>query len=118
MVTSTVPAVPDHAERALPHPDPRMPAGESSAPSGARLRIAATSGAALLLLMWLATWPPATIAAEQPTGSTNPLVDDHIIAALAIIVVGGYAAQSSGSLGRWWSNQPLVRRSPRLRCSS
>lgn len=82
---------------------------------GVALRIAAASGAVLLLMMWLATWPPATIAAGQPTGSTNPVVDEHIIAALAIIVVGAYAAHSAGYLGRWWSNQPPVRRSPWLR---
>lgn len=82
---------------------------------GVALRIAAASGAVLLLMMWLASWPLATIAAGQPTGSTNPVVDEHIIAALAIIVVGAYAAHSAGYLARWWSNQPLVRRSPWLR---
>jgi thiosulfate dehydrogenase [quinone] large subunit len=82
---------------------------------GVALRIAAASGVVLLLMMWLASWPPATIAGGQPTGSTNPLVDDHIISALAIIVVGAYAAHSAGYLGRWWSNQTLVRRSPWLR---
>lgn len=82
---------------------------------GVGLRIAAVSGAVLLLMMWLATWPFATIAAGAPTGSTNPVVDEHIIAALAILVVGAYAARSSGYLGRWWSNQSLVARHPWLR---
>lgn len=82
---------------------------------GVALRIAAASGAVLLLMMWLASWPPATIAAGQPTHSTNPLVDDHIISALAVIAVGAFAAYSSGYLGPWWSNQSLVRRSPWLR---
>jgi thiosulfate dehydrogenase [quinone] large subunit len=82
---------------------------------GVALRIAAASGAVLLLMMWLASWPLASTVAGKPTGSTNPLIDDHIISALAIIVVGAYAAHSAGYLGRWWSHQPLVRRSPWLR---
>ena len=82
---------------------------------GVALRIAAASGAVLLLMMWLASWPLASTVAGKPTGSTNPLIDDHIISALAIIVVGAYAAHSAGYLGRWWSHQPLVRRLPWLR---
>jgi thiosulfate dehydrogenase [quinone] large subunit len=79
------------------------------------LRIAAVSGTVLLLMMWLASWPMASSVAGEPTGSTNPLLDDHIISALAIIVVGAYAAHSAGYLGRWWSNQSVVQRSPWLR---
>ena len=82
---------------------------------GVALRIAAASGVVLLLMMWLASWPLASTVAGKPTGSTNPLIDDHIISALAIIVVGAYAAHSAGYLGRWWSHRPLVRRSPWLR---
>jgi thiosulfate dehydrogenase [quinone] large subunit len=82
---------------------------------GVVLRIAAASGALLLLMMWFAAWPPASMAGGEPTGSNNPLVDDHIISALAIIVVGAYAVHSSSYLGRWWANQPMVRRFPWLR---
>jgi thiosulfate dehydrogenase (quinone) large subunit len=82
---------------------------------GVALRVAALSGTVLLLMMWFATWPPATIAAGQPTHSTNPIIDDHIISALALVAVGAYAAHSAGYLGRWWSNQSVVRRSPWLR---
>jgi thiosulfate dehydrogenase (quinone) large subunit len=82
---------------------------------GVALRPAAASGALLLTMMWLATWPPATIAAGQPTGSTNPVVDDHIISALALIVVATYAVQSAGYLGRWWASLDLVQRSAWLR---
>ena len=82
---------------------------------GVALRIAAASGVVLLLMMWLASWPLASTVAGKPTGSTNPLIEDHIISALAIIVVGAYAAHSAGYLGRWWSHQPLVRRLPWLR---
>jgi thiosulfate dehydrogenase [quinone] large subunit len=66
-------------------------------------------------MMWLATWPPATIAAGQPSGSTNPVVDDHIVSALALIVVAALATASTGVLGRWWSHLEPVTRSPWLR---
>jgi thiosulfate dehydrogenase (quinone) large subunit len=82
---------------------------------GVGLRVAAASGAVLLVMMWFASWPLASTVAGKPTGSTNPIVDDHIISALAIIVVGAYAAHSAGYLGRWWSNQSVVRRTPWLR---
>ena len=82
---------------------------------GVGLRIAAASGTVLLLMMWLASWPLASTVAGKPTGSTNPVIDDHIISALAIIVVGAYAAHSAGYLGRWWSNQSVVHRFPWLR---
>ncbi len=82
---------------------------------GVGLRIAAASGTVLLLMMWLASWPLASAVAGKPTGSTNPVIDDHIISALAIIVVGAYAAHSAGYLGRWWSNQSAVQRFPWLR---
>jgi thiosulfate dehydrogenase [quinone] large subunit len=82
---------------------------------GVGLRIAAASGTVLLMMMWLASWPMASTVAGKPTGSTNPVIDDHIISALAIIVVGAYAAHSAGYLGRWWSNQSVVQRFPWLR---
>jgi thiosulfate dehydrogenase [quinone] large subunit len=82
---------------------------------GVALRVAAASGTLLLAMMWLATWPPATIAGGQPTGSNNPVVDDHVISALALIVVAVYAAHSAGYLGRWWAKQDRVQRSPWLR---
>jgi thiosulfate dehydrogenase (quinone) large subunit len=82
---------------------------------GVALRIAAASGTVLLLMMWLASWPLASTVAGKPTGSTNPLIDDHIISALALIVVGAFAAYSAGYLGRRWSHQSVVRRTPWLR---
>ncbi len=65
--------------------------------------------------MRVATWPPATVAGGQPTGSNNPVVDDHVISALAHVVVGVYAARRAGYLGRWWAKQELVQRLSWLR---
>ena len=49
---------------------------------GIGLRVSAVVGSLIMVLMYLAEWPFAPL-----TGSTNPLVDYHIIYALALIVV-------------------------------
>lgn len=82
---------------------------------GIGVRIATIAGVVMLLAMWVASWPFASVVDGQPTGSTNPVIDDHIISALALLIVGIFAVQSAGYLGRWWSNQSVVRRVPLLR---
>ncbi|WP_345800385.1 DoxX family protein [Microbacterium sp. AZCO] len=73
---------------------------------GVGLRIAAVSGSAMMLLMYLAEWPFAAGA-----GSTNPLVDYHVVYALALIVVAALAAGDTWGLGAAWRATPLVQRS-------
>lgn len=75
---------------------------------GIGLRISAVAGSVMMLLMWLAEFPPDRFtAAGEPSGSSNPLVDYHIIYALVLIVAAiGYAGHTWG-LGRWWTR--LVR---------
>src|SRR5664280_225658 len=46
---------------------------------GVAIRPAAVAGALMLALMWAAVWVPAKVAGGQPSGSTNPLVDEHIV---------------------------------------
>jgi thiosulfate dehydrogenase [quinone] large subunit len=82
---------------------------------GVALRPAAASGVLLLTLMWFATWPPAKLADGQPTHSTNPLVDDHVISAFALVVLAVLAGRSAGYLGRRWSQLAVVRTQPWLR---
>jgi thiosulfate dehydrogenase [quinone] large subunit len=82
---------------------------------GVALRAAAASGALLVTMMWFATWPPATMGGGQPTGSTNPAVDDHILEAFALIVVAAFAGKTVGYLGRRWAGLNLVKRHPWLR---
>jgi thiosulfate dehydrogenase [quinone] large subunit len=67
--------------------------------------VAAVSGTALMLLMYLAEWPFAAGA-----GSTNPLVDYHIIYALALIVIAALAAGDTWGFGAQWKALPLVQR--------
>lgn len=72
---------------------------------GIGLRIAAVSGATMMLLMYLAVIPPAN----------NPIVDDHIIYAL---VVGLFPLLDAGQylgLGKWWSKQKIVKQYPILK---
>ena len=71
----------------------------------------AASGTLLLALMWIAEWHPARYTSGgEATGSTNPLVDYHVIYALALIVLAVTAAGNRWGLGRAWARLPFVRR--------
>jgi thiosulfate dehydrogenase [quinone] large subunit len=76
---------------------------------GVALRPAAIAGAAMLFFMYLAVWPFATLGGGQPTGSTNPIVDEHIIAIFGLVVIGAFAAWSVGTFSRRWASLPIVR---------
>jgi thiosulfate dehydrogenase [quinone] large subunit len=71
---------------------------------GIGLRVSAVAGTVILVLMYLAEWPFAANAA-----STNPLVDYHIIYALALIVVAATAAGDTWGFGTQWRKLPFVR---------
>jgi thiosulfate dehydrogenase [quinone] large subunit len=71
---------------------------------GIGLRVSAVAGTILMVLMYLAEWPFAV-----GTGSTNPVVDYHIIYALALIVVAATAAGDTWGVGSWWKSLPFVR---------
>jgi thiosulfate dehydrogenase [quinone] large subunit len=76
---------------------------------GVAVRPAAVSGAVMLLLMWAAVWVPATTAGGQPTGSTNPIIDEHIVNTFGFIVVAALATWGTGYLGRKWATFPIVK---------
>lgn len=83
---------------------------------GVGLRISAVAGGVLMLLMWAAEWPPARFdATGAATGSSNPLVDYHVVYALALIVIAATAAGRTWGLGRRWAALPVVQRLPWLR---
>lgn len=77
---------------------------------GIGLRVSAVVGSVIMVLMYLAEWPYAINAA-----STNPLVDYHIIYALALIVVAATAAGDTWGLGKVWRTLPVVRTQAWLR---
>src|SRR6266536_3750024 len=78
---------------------------------GVALRIAAISGTVLMLGMWAAEWPLAKVtSAGQPSLSTNPMVDYHLVYALVLIVVALLAAGNTWGFGKLWARLPLVGR--------
>ncbi len=80
---------------------------------GVGLRAAAVAGTILLLMMWFAEFPLAQhTATGDATGSPNPLVDAHVMDALALIVVAATNAGTTWGLGRMWARLPFVQQHP------
>ena len=78
---------------------------------GIGLRAAAVSGTVMMVLMWAAEWPLAKFtSAGEPTMSTNPIVDYHIIYALALIALALTYAGHTWGLGKRWARLPFVQR--------
>ena len=67
---------------------------------GVAMRIAAASGATLMVLMWTAVLPPAN----------NPFMDDHLIYAMVLVVLALLGAGSTLGLGKVWERLPIVTR--------
>jgi len=67
---------------------------------GVAMRIAAASGATLLVLMWTAVLPP----------ENNPFMDDHLIYAMVLGILALTAAGRTFGLGRAWERLPFVQR--------
>lgn len=81
--------------------------------AGVALRVSAWAGVLMLAMMWLAEFPPALLTATgEPSGSTNPLVDYHVIYAIALVVVAATQAGRTWGAGRPWSRTPFVRAHP------
>jgi len=78
---------------------------------GVGVRAAAFGGVVLVALMWAAVWPLAQhTTGGALTGSVNPLVDEHVMDALALIVIGIGGAASRAGLGALWAKLPFVQR--------
>lgn len=72
---------------------------------GIGMRIAAAAGTVLYLLMWSVVLPP----------ETNPVIDDHVLGAITLIVLALTAAGDTWGLGRAWARTRLVEGAPVLR---
>ena len=72
---------------------------------GVGIRIAAISGALLYLLMWAASFPL----------ENNPVLDDHLLGAISVIVLAVTLAGDTWGFGKAWANTNIVRRFPVLR---
>jgi thiosulfate dehydrogenase (quinone) large subunit len=72
---------------------------------GITMRIAAATGALLYLFMYAAFLPL----------ENNPVVDDHLMGAVALVVLGLTLAGDTWGAGRAWARTRLVRSNPVLR---
>lgn len=83
--------------------------------SGVALRLAAIAGTVMMMLMWVAEWPPARHLSDgSPSMSTNPLIDYHVLYAGVLVLLAVVPAGSTWGLGGAWARLPLVRRNRRL----
>jgi thiosulfate dehydrogenase [quinone] large subunit len=72
---------------------------------GIGMRVAAVAGAVLYLMMWTVALPP----------ETNPVIDDHILGAISMVVLAAFSAGNTWGFGRAWSKTELVTKNPVLR---
>jgi thiosulfate dehydrogenase [quinone] large subunit len=72
---------------------------------GIGMRIAAAAGALLYVLMWTVVLPP----------ENNPVLDDHILGAISLVVLAAFSAGDTWGLGKVWARTRLVKDSPVLR---
>ena len=73
--------------------------------SGVAMRIGTAAGAVMYALMYLAVLPL----------ENNPVVDDHLIGVIVMVVLVLAHAGRTWGLGRWWESQDLVQQNPALR---
>jgi thiosulfate dehydrogenase [quinone] large subunit len=72
---------------------------------GIGMRVAAATGALLYVLMWTVVLPP----------ENNPVIDDHLLGAVSLIVLALALAGDTWGFGKAWGRLPLVRRQGWLR---
>lgn len=72
---------------------------------GIGMRVAAITGAALYLMMWAASLPL----------DNNPVLDDHMLGAITVVVLGLTLAGDTWGLGTQWARTTLVEKFPILR---
>lgn len=72
---------------------------------GIGMRLATTGGAVLYVMMWTVVLPPVN----------NPVLDEHVLGALSMVVLGLTNAGSTWGLGEMWARTSLVRKVPVLR---
>jgi thiosulfate dehydrogenase [quinone] large subunit len=72
---------------------------------GIGMRIAAVSGAVMLVMMWTAVLQP----------ENNPFMDDHIVYALVLGMLALTGAGRTFGLGKVWERLAIVKRFPILK---
>lgn len=72
---------------------------------GIAMRLGTIAGLVMYLMMWsVALWP-----------ATNPVIDDHVLGAISMVVLGLTMAGDTWGSGTTWAKTRLVRRFPILR---
>ena len=80
---------------------------------GIAMWVSAISGAVMLMMMWAAEWPLDRLTtAGKPSGSTNPIIDYHLIYALAMITLAVLGAGRVWGLAKQWCSAGFARRFP------
>ena len=72
---------------------------------GVGMRIGTAAGALMYAFMYLAVLPL----------ENNPVVDDHLIGVIVMVVLALGAAGTTWGLGHWWNRTGLVKKYPVLR---
>ncbi|MBC7592841.1 MAG: DoxX family membrane protein [Kineosporiaceae bacterium] len=72
---------------------------------GIGMRLAAIGGAIMYVMMWTVALLP----------ENNPVIDDHILGAITVVVLALTMAGNTWGFGRMWSNTPLVKKYPLLK---
>ena len=72
---------------------------------GVGMRIAGFAGALLYLMMWSVVLPP----------ENNPVIDDHILGAITVVLLAVANAGDTWGLGGRWSRAEIVNKHPVLR---
>jgi thiosulfate dehydrogenase (quinone) large subunit len=67
---------------------------------GIGMRMAAVTGAIMVVLMWSASLPP----------SDHIFMDNHIVYALVLLGIAAVDSGNTWGLGKWWTATDLVRR--------
>lgn len=71
---------------------------------GVFLNVSAIAGSLMMVLMWAAEWPLAQFTSSgDPSGSTNPFMDYHLIYALVLIVLAIIGAGRYFGIAPWWA---------------
>jgi thiosulfate dehydrogenase [quinone] large subunit len=72
---------------------------------GIGMRLAASAGVLLYVLMWSVVLPP----------ENNPVLDEHILGAISLVVLAAFSAGDTWGLGKLWTKTHLVKNNPVLR---
>jgi thiosulfate dehydrogenase [quinone] large subunit len=72
---------------------------------GIGMRIACAAGALLYVMMWTVVLPP----------ENNPVLDDHLLGAITMVVLAATGAGMTWGLGRRWAATEQVKRNTFLR---